>query len=113
MSASTGAGAKKKAPEPDSAAAAAASSAQQAARRQRRRRARQRDYGDEYMDMNVDVEPDWDETVASDRGAGSLGFTGTARTKATATGLTTLAGDEFGSGPTIPMMPATWDSGRD
>jgi PPE-repeat protein len=113
MSASAAAAAKKKAPEPDSVATAAAASAQEAARRRRRQRARQRDYGDEYMDMNVDVEPDWDESIGSDRGAGALGFTGTARKAATAAGLTALSGDEFGSGPTIPMLPGTWDSERD
>lgn len=111
MSASASAGAKKKAPQPDGAAATAAASAGEAARARRRQRARQRDYGDEFMDMNVDVEPDWDQpsVTTSDRGAGSLGFAGTARTAATASGLTSLAGDEFGSGPTLPMLPGTWD----
>ncbi|MGO8769389.1 MAG: hypothetical protein ACLQLD_11840, partial [Mycobacterium sp.] len=26
-----------------------------------------------------------------------------------AAGLTTLAGDEFGGGPKMPMVPGTWD----
>ena len=82
------------------------------------------------MNMNVDVDPDWSgphaggESLASDRGAGALGFAGTARREATAAaaGLTTLAGDEFNGGPTAPMMPGTWgtdegpgqvDEGRD
>jgi PPE-repeat protein len=49
--------------------------------------------------------------VASDRGAGNLGFAGTARkeTVAEVAGLTTLAGDEFGGGPSIPMVPRTWE----
>ncbi|WP_310768568.1 hypothetical protein [Mycobacterium sp. Z3061] len=51
-------------------------------------------------------------TRASDRGAERLGFTGTARRPAAvaadAAGLTMLAGDEFGSGPTTPLMPSTW-----
>ena len=48
--------------------------------------------------------------MASDRGAGNLGFAGTARKEtAAAAGLTTLAGDEFGSGPSMPMIPGTWD----
>jgi PPE-repeat protein len=79
-----------------------------------------RGYGDEYMDMNVGVEPDWGDpsanepvasTVASDRGAGNLGFTGTAQkeTGAQAGGLTTLAGGEFGGGPSVPMVPGTWE----
>ncbi|WAC90533.1 PPE family protein [Mycobacterium sp. Aquia_213] len=114
MSTSASAGAKKKAPEPDSAAAAAAASAGEAARRRRRQRVRQRDYGDEYMDMNVDVEPDWGgSAAASDSGAGSLGFAGTARREAAAAGVTALAGDEFGGGPTIPMLPGTWDPDRE
>jgi PPE-repeat protein len=49
--------------------------------------------------------------VASDQGAGNLGFAGTARKEsvAGAAGLTTLAGDEFGGGPRMPMVPGTWD----
>ncbi|MCV7425616.1 PPE family protein, partial [Mycobacterium montefiorense] len=112
MSASAATGAKKKAPEPDSAAAPAAAGAREEARARRWQRARQRGPGDKYMDMNVDVDPHWDEpaTMASDRGAGNLGFTGTARKQtAGAAGLTTLAGDEFGSGPSMPMIPGTWD----
>jgi PPE-repeat protein len=72
------------------------------------------------MDMNIEVDPDWGgppgeepvvSTVASDQGAGNLGFAGTARkeTAAEAAGLTTLAGDEFGGGPQMPMVPGTWD----
>jgi PPE-repeat protein len=109
--------AKGKAP-PDSAAAAAALSGEQA-RARRRRHAKQRGYGHEFMDMNIAVDPDWGEppgeeplasTVASEQGAGTLGFTGTARKVGTgqAAGLTTLAGDAFGGGPKMPMMPSTW-----
>jgi PPE-repeat protein len=79
-----------------------------------------RGHGDEFMDMNVEVDPDWDAPtgeepeaapVASDRGAGTLGFAGTLRKDATsrAAGLTTLAGGEFGEGPTMPMVPGTWN----
>jgi PPE-repeat protein len=120
---STGASssAKRKAPQPGSAAAAAAAAAaREQARARRRRRARQRGYSDEFMDMNVEVDPDWGappgeepvaSTVASDQGAGKLGFAGTAGKEAVAeaAGLTTLAGDEFGGGPRIPMVPSTWD----
>ncbi|MGZ4528490.1 MAG: PPE domain-containing protein [Mycobacterium sp.] len=118
MSSSASSSAKRKAPEPDSAAAAAgaAAAAREATRARRRQRARQRGYSDEFMDMNVDVDPDWGgplgaETVASDHGAGNLGFAGTARRGAVAgaTGLTTLAGDEFGGAPKMPMVPGTWD----
>jgi PPE-repeat protein len=120
MSTSASSSAKRKAPEPDSAAAAAAAAAREQARARRRQRAKQRGYGDEFMDMNVEVDPDWGgppgeepaaSTVASDRGAGPLGFAGTVPkdTAARAAGLTTLAGDEFGGGPTLPMMPGSWD----
>ncbi|OBG77334.1 MULTISPECIES: PPE family protein [unclassified Mycobacterium] len=120
MAASASSSARRKAPEPDSAAAAAAAAAQGAARAKRRRRQRQRDHADEFMDMNVDVNPDWggpgdEPAAASDRGAGTLGFAGTARKAAAgaAAGLTTLAGDEFGGGPTMPMMPGTWQDDAD
>ncbi|WP_104183952.1 PPE domain-containing protein [Mycobacterium avium] len=118
IGASASSSAKRKAPEPDAAAAAAAASAREAAaaRRRKRQRKGQRGYGDEFMDMNVDVDPDWGappsaETLASDRGADNLGFTGTARKAAGgAAGLATLDADEFGGGPTMPMVPGTWDS---
>jgi PPE-repeat protein len=120
MSTSASSSAKRKAPEPDAAAAAAVAAAREAARARRRQRARQRGYGEEFMDMNVDVDPDWSgprgeepvvSTVASDQGAGNLGFAGTARkeTAAQAAGLTTLAGDEFGGGLKMPIVPGTWD----
>ncbi|MDT7721420.1 MAG: hypothetical protein QOE94_2431, partial [Mycobacterium sp.] len=97
-------------------AAAAAPAAGEQARARRRRRAKQRGYGDEFMDLNVQVEPDWggppgeESTVASGQSAGTLGFAGTALKEATqAAGLATLAGDEFGGGPSLPMVPHTWD----
>ena len=129
MSTSAGSGAKKKAPEPDEAAAAAAATGE-LARARRRRRAKMRGYGDEFMDLNVQVEPDWGappgvgvppacggesaaSTVASAQGAGTLGFAGTARQgTAEAAGLATLAGNEFGGGPSVPMVPRTWESAR-
>lgn len=118
MSSRASASARSRASEPDSAAASATSPAQ--ARRQARARARQRTtqrhYGDEFMDLDVDVNlpddrsPD-DGPDASDRGAGYLGRTGAAPAMAdaaVAAGLTTLMGDEFGGGPTAPMVPSTW-----
>ncbi|OBI55208.1 PPE domain-containing protein [Mycobacterium sp. E787] len=111
----------RKAREPDSAAAVAAAgaSARERERARRRRRARLRGHGNEYMDMNFDVLPHWDgpgdaepaaATVASVQGAGPLGFAGTARKAAGAAGLATLAGDEFGGGPSLPMVPRTWQA---
>jgi PPE-repeat protein len=68
------------------------------------------DHADEFADMNVEVDPDWAaSTAASDRGAGPLGFAGTASRGADqAAGLATLHDDEFGAGPTMPMLPGTW-----
>jgi PPE-repeat protein len=112
MSTSASASAKKKGSEPEAAAVAAAA-ARQEARARRRRRAELRGYGDEFMAMNVNVDPDWGapESASSDHGAGPLGFAGTVRKEAVAAaGLTTLAGDEFGGGPTMPMMPGSWNS---
>jgi PPE-repeat protein len=64
--------------------------------------------------MDVELDPDWGEPVASalasDDGAGTLGFAGTVpQSGARAVGLTTLAGGEFGGGPRMPMLPNTWD----
>ncbi|WP_371328019.1 hypothetical protein [Mycobacterium sp. 1423905.2] len=117
MRSSASASAKRKAPEPDSAAAAAAASAREQARARRRRRATRRDFGDEFMDSHVDVEPDWTDpgeqgpTLSSDQGGGTFGFAGTTSKESTAqpSGLTTLADDDFGGGPRMPMMPRTWD----
>jgi PPE-repeat protein len=102
---------------PEAAAASAAVGAQR--RRRQRRRAGMHGYGHEYMDMNVEVPPDWGAptddqpvaaTVGSAHGAGPLGFAGTVgKQTGAAAGLTTLAGDDFGGGPTMPMVPSTWN----
>jgi PPE-repeat protein len=113
MRTSAGSGAKKKGSEPEAAAAAAAA-AREHRRPRRRRRAGMRGYGDEFMEMNINVDPDWGEpqeqAVASDQGAGPLGFAGTVRkeTVRAAAGLTTLSGDEFDGGPAMPMVPGSW-----
>jgi PPE-repeat protein len=116
MSTSAGSGDKKKATEPDEAAAPAVAAAGEQARARRRRRAKLRAHGHEFMDMDVQVEPDWARrelvgaTLGSGQGGGTMGFTGTARGSAAvgAAGLTTLAGDGFGGGPSVPMVPGTW-----
>src|ERR1700742_5110359 len=115
MASSAGAGDKRKAAEPFAAAAAAAV-AREPRRSRRRRRAGIRGYAHEFMEMNFNVDPDWGgaesgSTATSDRGAGPLGFTGTVRKRAlAATGLATLADDDFGGGPVMPMVPATWNA---
>ena len=117
MRTSASAAAKKKAPEPDVAAAAAGAAAR--SRTRRRRRAGLHDHNDEFMNMNVDVEPDWGapaggestpSAVFSEQGAGTLGFAGTASREAAiaAGGMARLEEDEFGSGPKLPMIPGTW-----
>jgi PPE-repeat protein len=116
MASTAGAGDKKKAAEPFAAAASAAAAAREHKRSRRRRRAGMREYSHEFMEMNINVDPDWDGTdggltATSDHGAGPLGFAGTSHQKDwAATGLATLADDEFGNGPIMPMVPGTWNT---
>jgi PPE-repeat protein len=88
-------------------------------RARRRRRSELHDHADEFADMNVEVDPDWGtqadrepvaSSLASDRGAGPLGFAGTVdkETVGAAAGLATLSSNGFGKGPTMPMVPGTW-----
>ena len=102
------------------AAAAAPALSRVASRARRRRRAPMRGYGDEFADMNIDVDPDWGApqveepvaaTTASESGAGRFGFAGTARTQAVAeaAGLKMLAADEFDGSPRMPMVPGSWN----
>jgi PPE-repeat protein len=112
MASSAGAGDKRKAAEPFAAAAAVGSREQ--FRSRRRRRAGMRGYSHEFMEMNINVDRDWGgpqsgSTATSDRGAGPLGFAGTVAKRASAaTGFATLADDEFGGGPVLPMVPGSW-----
>ncbi len=73
--------------------------------RRRRTTLERRGRGYEYIDLD-------DEPIAypSTQGAGPLGFSGTATkvSAGAATGLATLADDDFGSSPRMPMMPSTW-----
>ncbi|HEU0190069.1 MAG TPA: PPE family protein [Mycobacterium sp.] len=97
------------------AAPAAGVSARRRGKARRRRQAVQRGHGDEFMDMNIDVDPDWGTPTvdppaaarASDRGAGRLGLADTVGKEAS--GLTSLAVDQFGGAPAMPMIPGTWE----
>ncbi len=107
-----------KTPAQDSAEVAAATAARRRSRRRRQQQAVQRGYAYAYADAYADLEPDPEsdpgvdappDVAASDRGAGPLGFAGTeSKASADASGLATLAGDGFGGGPTLPMLPGTW-----
>jgi PPE-repeat protein len=100
MSTGAAASVRRKAPEPDSSTAQAAESATDRVRARRHARATRRDHGDEFMD------------ATGEHGAGNVGFAGTVRKEPTvpAAGLTTLAADEFGGPPRMPMLPRTWGS---
>jgi PPE-repeat protein len=116
MSSGASAGDKKKAAEPHAAAATAAAAARDPHRSRRRRRAGVRGYAHEFMEMNINVDPEWRAPVptASHCGTGSLGFAGTVRKSAVAAaGLATLEDDHFGGGPTMPMVPGTWNVDHD
>ncbi|GFG79425.1 PPE family protein [Mycobacterium paragordonae] len=121
LSAKASSAAKRQASQPDSAAQAAAAAAREQGRARRRRAARNRGFGDEFLDMNVDVNPQWDpqrdpqwdgppSAQASERGAQTMGFAGTVSDESLsgAAGLTTLAGDGFGDGPRMPLLPGSW-----
>lgn len=103
----------------ESAEVAAAEAARRRTRRRRTQQARKYDYADATMDYEVD--PDWADPsqpgpVASDSGGGSLGFAGTVQKSSDhATGLATLESDDFGGGPSVPMLPHTWtaEQGQD
>jgi PPE-repeat protein len=109
------ASARRKASEPDLSAvpATSAASAREEQRSRRRRRLALQDHGHRYEYLGADLGPDG-QPVQSDRGAGTLGRTGTVArglrsgAASDAAGLATLAGDGFGGGPVEPMLPGTW-----
>lgn len=111
-SAPAAAGAKRNALEPDLAAAVAPAAVRKAARTRRRQHMHRRDNADEFMDMDNDVDPEWDVPAAteSESSSGTIGFSGVApKEAAAAVGLATIAGDEFGSSPRMPMIPSGWN----
>jgi PPE-repeat protein len=120
-----GTGAQRKAPEPDIAAAPAAAAVPAKDKERARRRRRMamhehhRAYRYEFLGAGAEYEgsalPEKNVATrawASDQGGGAGGFAGTTRRDAVSrpAGLATLAGDAFGSGPAMPMMPSTWES---
>lgn len=111
-------GTQAKAPASGSAAAVGSAAALSAAERRKRRRKKggeikDRAYADEFMDYDEGPEPPQPRpeptTRASERGAGPMGFTGAVTgEQRTAAGLTELAENSFGGGPTNPMLPGSW-----
>lgn len=101
---------------PAAAAAAAAAKKKARARRRRGGTATERAYRYEFMDLDEDSNStgDAEDTYAaspSEDSAGPLGFAGAAAKSdaAQAAGLVTLTRDGLSDGPTLPMMPSTWD----
>jgi PPE-repeat protein len=100
------------------AASAGVAAANRARHRDRKRRnagAQDRGYRHEFMTMDSTTPPpsETNATTASDTGAGPMGFAGTIAksTPVAPTGLATLSDENLGS-PTVPMMPAGWDTTR-
>ena len=99
------------------AAAAASSLAKRKARRRRGAAIKERGYADAYMDYEPDPPEPPPEPVhrphvaSSERGAGAVGFAGVATKSdvADASGMTELAGDSYGGGPTDPLLPGDWN----
>ncbi|OBK43650.1 PPE family protein [Mycobacterium sp. 1081908.1] len=88
----------------DANTAAAASAKRESGRRRVRAASKDRAHRYEYLDLESDG------VAISDRGAGALGFPGTAAKSGPgpAAGLTTLTGDGLSDGPTLPLMPSSW-----
>ena len=119
LSSRAGSGARNKAAEPDRAAAAAAADAHRRSQRRARRRAQARGHGDEYVDMAVDVLPEWRSppdvpaATASQRGARAHGFSGTTgESSVDTTGLVALATTQLDDAPHLPLLPSSWEADR-
>ncbi|MEE3749939.1 PPE family protein [Mycobacterium intracellulare] len=98
--------------QPGTVGAAAAPARREQARRRRRQRPGLIDPGRRYEYLNGEPEADAagkTPVAASDRGAGPMGFAGTARgADAAPVGLTTIAGDSLDDGPRMPLLPSSW-----
>ncbi|WP_235653712.1 PPE family protein [Mycolicibacter icosiumassiliensis] len=86
--------------------------------RLRRGTVKHRGYRDEFMDMNavLDTGPSAvgeRRITASSKGVGPTGSDGvTSKADAQPAGLASLSADRFGSRAASPMLPTTWDEGR-
>ncbi|AFC54834.1 MULTISPECIES: PPE family protein [Mycobacterium] len=107
-----GARSQQRSAEPGTAAAAIAPARREQARRRRRQRPGLIDPGRRHEYLDADPEPDAagkTTATASDRGAGPLGFAGTARgPDAAPVGLTTIGADSLDDGPRMPLLPSSW-----
>ncbi|KLO29978.1 hypothetical protein ABW16_06780 [Mycolicibacter heraklionensis] len=105
----TGSGTGSQAKSPAAASASEESAARRASRTRRRRRTQIREHGEQYADMNVDVDAQWGGPIASQGSAGGLGFGGNVvKHGVREAGLATLAGDSFNGVPSEPLLPASW-----
>lgn len=96
-------------PAPDAVAAPAAAARRGQVRRRRRPRPGLIDPGRRYEYLEQGSDAGSAHTVASDRGAGQMGFAGTAPGPgAPPAGLTTLAGASLDDSPGLPLLPSSW-----
>jgi PPE-repeat protein len=108
---SIGSRARQKSPKPDAVTAPAVAAPREQSHRRRRARPGLIDPGHryEYLDQGSGAESVDHPATTSDRGAGRMGFAGTAReADAAPAGLTTLAGASLEDGPTLPLLPSSW-----
>ncbi|WP_040585595.1 PPE family protein [Segniliparus rugosus] len=81
-----------------------------AARRAARGRAsaKARGHRDEFLEATADMGPEPVSHMATSRGAGTLGFAGTAPTVRAGQAAHLVYGSSGDTRPTVPMLPATW-----
>lgn len=103
-----------KASNPDPATEDSTATAAARNRTRSRRRRTAPGHADEFIKVYADnsalpePEPTFSTRVSASI-AGGLGLSGThTEEDSPAAGLTTLSGDDFGSGPTIPLLPESW-----
>ncbi|MGV0750912.1 PPE domain-containing protein [Mycolicibacter minnesotensis] len=106
----TGSGTGSRAKSPASDSAVEESAARRASRSRRRRRTQIREHGEQYADMNIEVDPELGGGPIASRGsAGGLGFGGNVvKHGLREAGLATLTGDSFNGVPSEPLLPASW-----